>query len=106
MKKEMIHGEPEHNLVIFLNQYLEVENFEIKEIFKKEDVSFSRELTRQVLTEIELTEDEIELYFLLTGREAVSIGEMAILIGKPKQGCEKIAKKFVDKGLFKEIKSQ
>lgn len=103
IKKESIHGDPEHRLTIYLNQYLEVENFEIKEMIKREEVSYSEELMKQVLSEIELNPEEIELYFRTTGREAVSIGEMSILINKPKEECEKIAKKFVEKGLFKEI---
>lgn len=103
IKKEFIHGPPEHNLIVYFNQYLEVENFEIKEMLKKEEVSYSKELTKQVLSEIDLSDDEIELYFRITGREAVSIGEMAILTGKPKAECQEMATKFVKKGLFKEI---
>ena len=103
IKKEVVHGSPEHNLIVYFNQYLEVENFEIKEMLKKEDVSYSKELTKQVLSEIDLSDDEIELYFRITGREAVSIGEMAILTGKPKAECQEMATKFVKKGLFKEI---
>jgi len=104
IRKENIHGEPPHNLIIFLNQYLEVENFEIKEVIDKaKDVSYSKELTKQVLSEIELSDQEIDLYFRTTGREAVSVGEMSILTGKSKEDCKKIAEKFVEKGLFKEI---
>ncbi len=103
IKKEFLHGPPEHNLIVYFNQYLEVENFEIKEMLKKEEVSYSKELTKQVLSEIDLSDDEIELYFRITGREAVSIGEMAILTGKPKAECQEMATKFVKKGLFKEI---
>ena len=103
IKKEFLHGPPEHNLIVYFNQYLEIENFEIKEMLKKEEVSYSKELTKQVLSEIDLSDDEIELYFRITGREAVSIGEMAILTGKPKAECQEMATKFVKKGLFKEI---
>jgi len=103
LKKESIHGDPEHKLIVFFNQYLEIENFEVKEILKKEEVHYSEELTRQVLSEIDLSDSEIELYFRTTGREAVSIGEMAILTGKTKEECTRTAKKFVEKGLFKEI---
>ncbi len=101
--KQLTHGDPAHTLIVNLNQYLEVENFEIKEILQKEEVTYSEELTKQVLSEIDLTDDEIELYFRITGREAVSIGEMAILTGKTKEMCKEIADKFVQKGLFKEI---
>ena len=104
IKKEDVHGEPPHKLIAFINQYLEVENFEIKDVIEKEkDVSYSKELTKQVLSEIDLSDEEIELYFRTTGREAVSIGEMSILIDKPKEKCKEIADKFVEKGLFKEI---
>ncbi|MFX1503536.1 MAG: hypothetical protein ACFFDH_21415 [Promethearchaeota archaeon] len=104
IKKEDVHGEPPHKLTVFINQYLEVENFEIKDILEKEEhVEYSKELTRQVLSEIDLSDEEIELYFRTTGREAVSIGEMAILINKPKEKCKEIADKFLEKGLFKEI---
>ncbi|MDX1797481.1 MAG: hypothetical protein R3255_02420 [Candidatus Lokiarchaeia archaeon] len=104
IRKENIHGDPPHKIIVFLNQYLEVENFEIKNIIEKaEEVSYSKELTKQVLSEIDLSDDEIELYFRTTGREAVSIGEMSLLINKSKEDCKKIAEKFVDKGLFKEI---
>ncbi|MFW9970003.1 MAG: hypothetical protein ACFFDF_07360 [Candidatus Odinarchaeota archaeon] len=102
--KENVHGDPPHKLIVFLNQYLEVENFEIKDVLEKaKDISYSKELTKQVLSEIDLSEEEIDLYFRTTGREAVSIGEMSILINKPKDECKKIADKFVEKGLFKEI---
>jgi hypothetical protein len=104
IRKEDIHGEPPHKLIIFINQYLEVENFEIKDVREKsKDVSYSKELTKKVLSEIDLSDEEIDLYFRTTGREAVSVGEMSILIGKPKEDCKKIAEKFVEKGLFKEI---
>ena len=85
IKKEYVHGDPPHKLIVFINQYLEVENFEIKDVMKKEEeVAYSEELTRQVLSEIDLNDEEIELYFRTTGREAVSLGEMSLLIGKPK----------------------
>jgi hypothetical protein len=104
IKKENVHGEPPHKIIVFINQYLEVENFEIKDVIEKEkDVAYSKELTKQVLSEIDLSDEEIDLYFRTTGREAVSIGEMAILIDKPKEKCKEIADKFVEKGLFKEI---
>ncbi|MBY8982143.1 MAG: hypothetical protein KGD57_04280, partial [Candidatus Lokiarchaeota archaeon] len=52
---------------------------------------------------IGLTDIEIELYLKSTGRDAISLGEMGILINKPKDECKIIANKFVEKGLFKEI---
>jgi hypothetical protein len=101
--KQLTHGDPVHKLIVHFNQYLEVENFEVEEILEKETISFSKELTKQVLSEIDLTDEEIELYFRITGREAVSVGEMAILTGNSKATVQKIADKFVRKGLFKEI---
>ncbi|MFX1410908.1 MAG: hypothetical protein ACFFA6_11170, partial [Promethearchaeota archaeon] len=104
IKKEDIHGEPAHKLIVFINQYLEIENFEIKDIAKgEEEVAYSEEFMRQVLNEIDLNDEEIDLYFRTTGREAVSLGEMSLLIGKSKEKCKEIADKFVEKGLFKEI---
>ncbi|GAG55145.1 unnamed protein product, partial [marine sediment metagenome] len=96
--KQLTHGDPAHKLIVNFNQYLEVENFEIEEILQKEEVTYSEELTKQVLSEIDLTDDEIELYFRITGREAVSIGEIAILTGKTKAVCKEMADKFVQKG--------
>jgi hypothetical protein len=101
-KKECLHGTPPHKLIIYLDRNLEIENFKIEDILDK-DVSYSKELTYQVLSDIQLTEDEIQLYFLTTGRDVVSLGEMALLIDKSKEECKEIAKKFVDKGLFKEV---
>ncbi len=101
--KENIHGSPRHKLKVMIDKNLEVSGFEIEQVGEKKDVSYSKELTRQVLSEIDLNDEEIELYFRTTGRDAVSLGEMAILIDKPKEHCEKIAKKFVEKGIFKEI---
>jgi len=70
---------------------------------EEEDVVYSEELIKQVLGDIELSDDEIELYFRTTGRETVSLGEISILIGKPKEECKDIVDKFIEKGLFKEI---
>ena len=104
IKKESVHGEPAHKLIVFINQSLEVDDFEIKDIIEKEeDILVSVNLTKQVLSEIDLSEEEIELYFRITGREAVSLGELSILTGKSKEDCKKIADKFMEKGLFKEI---
>ncbi len=102
IRKENIHGEPPHKLIVFFDKNLEIANFNIEDIIEK-DVSYSRELTRQVLSEIELSDEEIELYFLTTGRPAVSLGEISILIDKPKEECETIAEKFVQKGLYKKV---
>ena len=102
-KKEFIHGDPSHKLIVFINKNLEIERFKIEEVIDKEHVSYSEELTLQVLSEIGLTDEEIELYFLTSGRDIVSLGEMTLLINKSKEVCQKMAEKFVQKGLFKEI---
>ncbi|MFX1239368.1 MAG: hypothetical protein ACFFAS_15130 [Promethearchaeota archaeon] len=100
--KEFVHENPPHKLKLYINKNLEIENFKVEDILETE-VNYSEDLVRQALSEIELTHEEIELYFLSTGRDVISLGEIAILIGKPKEECLKIAKKFVEKGLFKEI---
>ena len=103
IKKSMIHGEPKHNLTVYIDRNLEIENFKIDDVIEKEDISYSEELTKQVLSDIELTDDEIEIYFRTTGRGEVSLGEMALLSNKTKEECKIIADRFVEKGLFKKI---
>ena len=100
--KESIHGNPPHKLIISLDKNLELQEFNIEDIIDK-DVSYSKELTYQVLSDIQLTEEEIKLYFLTTGRDAVSLGEISLLIDIDKDEGKKIADKFVEKGLYKEI---
>lgn len=103
IKKTSIHGEPEHQLIVFINKSLEVERFEIEESYKQ-DSSYSVDLTRKVLGDIGLNDLEIELYFKATGRDVVSIGELALLIDNlSKEDAEKIANRFVGMGLFKVI---
>jgi len=102
IKKEFIHGDPLHKLILTINKNLEVEKFKIEDIIKQE-VSISQELTKQVLSDIQLSDDEIEMYLKTTGRGAVSLGELSILTDKPKAECQKIAEKFIEKGLYKEI---
>ncbi len=58
IQKEFVHGTPAHKLIVFFNKFLEIENFSIEDILQKE-VSYSKELTRQVLSEIELTNVEM-----------------------------------------------
>ena len=100
--KESIHGTPPHKLIISLDKNLELQEFNIEDIIDKE-VSYSKDITYQVLSDIQLNEEEIELYFLTTGRDAVSLGEISLLIDKEKDESKKIADKFVEKGLYKEI---
>lgn len=103
IEKEYVHGMPSHKLIVFINKNLEIETFRIEEVEQKE-VKFSEELTRQVLGDIGLTDAEVELYFITTGRDAVSLGEMSLLTkNKSKEECQRIANKFVEKGLYKEI---
>ena len=103
IKKSIIHGEPKHNLTVYIDRNLEIENFKIDDVLEKEDISYSEELTKQVLSDIELTDDEIEIYFRTTGRGEVSLGEMALLSNKTKEECKIISDRFVEKGLFKKI---
>ncbi|MBY9006795.1 MAG: hypothetical protein KGD63_08560 [Candidatus Lokiarchaeota archaeon] len=104
VKKENTHGDPKHKIIVSINKNLEIDNFKIKNLTKTEDTAVvANELTKQVLHDIGLSDVEIELYLKSTGRDAISLGEMAILINKPKEECKTIAIKFVEKGLFKEI---
>ncbi|MEJ2248206.1 MAG: hypothetical protein P8Y70_01060 [Candidatus Lokiarchaeota archaeon] len=103
-KREDTHGDPKHKLTVFINKNLEINNFDIANIIEKEDdKQYTQDLTQEILGKLGLSDKEIELYFKTTGRDIVSIGEMALLINESKEECERIAKKFVDKGLFKEI---
>jgi len=101
--KESIHGDPKHELIVEINKNLEIENFEIKDILEKPKGEISQELTKQVLHDLGLNDEDIELYLATTGRDVVSLGEIALIMDRPKEECEPIAKKFVEKGLFKEI---
>lgn len=101
--KESVHGDPKHKLVVQINKNLEIENFEIKDIQEAPSGEISQELTKQVLHDLGLNDEDIELYLSITGRDVVSLGEIAVIMDKPKSECKDIAKKFVEKGLFKEI---
>ncbi|MBN1216578.1 MAG: hypothetical protein JXA99_14210 [Candidatus Lokiarchaeota archaeon] len=104
IKKENVHGDPKHKIIVSINKNLEIDNFKIENLSEKEATAVvANELTKQVLHDIGLSDVEIELYLKSTGRDAISLGEMAILINKPKEDCKSIALKFVEKGLFKEI---
>ncbi|KKK45752.1 MAG: hypothetical protein Lokiarch_07340 [Candidatus Lokiarchaeum sp. GC14_75] len=104
IKKENIHGDPNHKLTVFINQSLEIENFEIQDLIDHDhEEVYSDELIKQVLHDIDLSDEEIELYFRITGREMVSLGEISILTGKSNDECKKVVDKFIEKGLFKEI---
>ncbi|MHA1438607.1 MAG: hypothetical protein ACTSPD_13625 [Promethearchaeota archaeon] len=101
--KEFVHEDPPHRLILYINKDLEVERFEIEDIIEKKSVLYSQELIKQVLNDIGLDDEEIRLYFLTTGKGAISLTEIALLINKPKEECQKIAEKFIGKGLYKEI---
>ncbi len=103
IKREYTHGNPAHVLTVFFNKNLEVKNFEINDVKDKEEDSYARELTKQVLAEIDLTDDEIELYFATSGRDAVSLGEIAIISNKTTEESQRVTNKFVEKGLYKKI---
>ncbi|MEJ2250413.1 MAG: hypothetical protein P8Y97_12275 [Candidatus Lokiarchaeota archaeon] len=102
-EKISIHGIPEHKLKVLIDKNLEIENFEIEKLDEEKEISSSEQLTKQVLSDLGLSDEEIELYFLTARRDAVSLGEMALLIDKSKEECDEIAKKFINKGLYKEI---
>ncbi|MBD3256344.1 MAG: hypothetical protein GF383_14700 [Candidatus Lokiarchaeota archaeon] len=104
-KREIIHGTPKHKLVVYINKNLEIDNFKLEDIIDEEAERQKQqeELTRKVLTNIGLTTEEVQLYFRTTGRDAISLGELSLLIDKPKDEVKTIADKFVEKGLFKEI---
>ncbi len=101
IKLEQVHGEPAHKLVIFINKKLEVESFEIQAVAEKSAVSIG--ILEEVLGDIGLSQKETQLYFHCTRLGPVSVGEMSLLIELPVETVSEIAKKFVSKGLFKEI---
>ncbi|MFX1258303.1 MAG: hypothetical protein ACFFAN_10610, partial [Promethearchaeota archaeon] len=105
IKRESIHGTPEHKLTVYINKNLEVENFKLEDVLVEEEeaIPYDEEITRQVLSNIDLSDEEIELYFTITGRDAVSLGEIALLIDKPTEVAKSMAEHFVEKGLFREI---
>ncbi len=103
-KRESVHGTPKHRLVAYISKNLDVDNFKIEEVeIDEEKATQDEELTRQVLSNLGLSNEEIELYVRITGRDAVSLGELAILADKPKEATKKMADLFVKKGLFREI---
>ncbi|MHA1150162.1 MAG: hypothetical protein ACTSR8_18175 [Promethearchaeota archaeon] len=101
--KEFIHGDPKHKLVIYLNKDLEIEQFKVEDVIEDKGAHYSQELTKQVLSDIGLDEDDIRLYFLTTGRGVVSLAELSTLSGKSKDDAERVAEKFIEKGLYKKI---
>jgi len=37
IKRESVHGDPEHKLIVFINMNLEIENFEIQDLAEQEE---------------------------------------------------------------------
>ena len=104
VKKEHIHGTPKHKLVAYINKNLDIENFKIEEMeVEEEKTTYEEELTKEVLKNLDLEDDEIDLYLLIAGRDAVALGELALLANKPKEVTKSIADRFVEKGLFRAI---
>ncbi len=69
--------------------------------------SFSREIITQVLGEIGLTPEEIEYYYLAIGFDTFSFDVLKkIMKNKTDAECKNLAKKFIEKGLFKEISAE
>ncbi len=102
VKLENIHGIPAHKLIIYINKGFNVDSFEIEEV-KTDSKPKSTKFTQEVLKSIELAEDEIQLYFMASGKGPMSLGELAILANSSIEHIKIIAEKFVKKGLFKEI---
>lgn len=100
--KEAVHGSPAHKLVVNINKNLEVENFSIEDVISK-GVSLSQELSNQVLGDLGLNPKEIEFYLKVTGKGAISLGEVSLILNKSKEDSQGIINKFIQKGLFKEI---
>ncbi len=95
------HGAPPHRLKAYVNKRLEIESFEIEEI--QEASKVSTHILGQVLGDIGLSQQETELYFHCTSLGPVSPGEMSIIVNLPIEVVKEMARKFVEKGLFKEI---
>ncbi len=102
VKLTNIHGFPAHKLTIFINKSFNVDSFEIEEV-KTDTKPRSTKFTQQVLRSIELNEDEIQLYFMASGKGPMSLGELAILSNRSIEQTKLITGKFVQKGLFKKI---
>ncbi|QEE17318.1 hypothetical protein DSAG12_03151 [Promethearchaeum syntrophicum] len=102
VKLENIHGMPAHKLTISINKGFNVDSFEIEEV-KSDTKPKSTKFTQEVLKSIELSEEEIQLYFMASGKGPMSLGELSILANHPIEQIKIITDKFVKKGLFKEI---
>ncbi|MHA1821236.1 MAG: hypothetical protein ACTSU2_14965 [Promethearchaeota archaeon] len=99
---EDTHGDPPHQVIFKINRNFEVESFEIKEAIHKNKIMTSK-FTREILKDYGLTDEEIDLHITCFGLGPVTVGEMARLVDLPAERIKEIAKKFVEKGFFKEI---
>ena len=67
------------------------------------DKENSEKIAEEVLTELGLNDTEVLAYLSITGRGAVSIGEISIHSNVKEVEAEKIVRKLLDIGLLKEI---
>ncbi|TFF99367.1 MAG: hypothetical protein EU541_05085 [Promethearchaeota archaeon] len=101
--KKNTHGEPEHTLIVQINKNLEIEDFSIENTETSNSRGIPEDVLKKILTDMGLNNEEQELYFLTSDRELISLSELSIIADKPKDRCEKIANKFIKKGLYKKI---
>ena len=66
-------------------------------------INESQKITEQVLTDLGLNDKEVLAYLSITGRGAVSVGEISIHAQVPEREAENIVKKLLEIGLLKEI---
>ena len=65
--------------------------------------SLSVDLTSRVLGSLNMTEDEIKTYFLISGRGPVDAGELMLLIDADRETCIGIANSLVNNGMARKI---
>lgn len=102
IKLEDVHGDPPHQLIVYVGDKLEVLSFEIYEKAGEKRAKTSK-FTEEVLRNYGLNDKEIKLHIVCSGLGPVTVGEMSRLANIPPEEIEMIAKKFVEKGFFKEI---
>src|SRR5271157_1142154 len=67
------------------------------------DKSLSIDLTSKVLSDLNLSEDDITTYFMISGRGPVDAGEIMLLVDKPKDECIEIGNRLQEMGLARKI---
>ena len=102
VKLTNIHGVPPHKLTISINKGFNVDSFEIEEV-RTDTKPKSTKYTQEVLKSIQLNDEEIQLYFMASGKGPMSLGELAILSNRNIEQIKIITEKFIQKGLFKKI---